>query len=107
MSRTRSSRSAANRMVCGRRFRRRPMAAPMAASTAESTSEANAELVEPPPHPVGRRLEQAGDGAEIFRPDGEDAAVEVLALHLDHAEVARQQVALRGSQLLEPGEGDS
>src|SRR5947199_4466049 len=69
-------------------------------------SEANAELVEATAHRLSRGLEQAGDGPQVLRPNGEHAAIEVLPLHLDHAEIPAQEVALGGRQFLQPSEID-
>src|SRR4051794_11235963 len=89
--RTRSSRTAAGRTGCGRTPR---------TAAERDLSEADAELVETSAHRLGRGLEQAGDGSQVLRPDGEHTAVEVLPLHLDHPEVAAEQIALGGGQLL-------
>src|ERR1700693_5631471 len=58
-----------------------------------SVVEAQAELVEPSSHGVRRHPEQARDGPYVARPDGDQLAVEVLALHLDHAHEPADQVA--------------
>src|SRR5581483_3278508 len=63
-----------------------------------------AEVVQAAAHAVGGHVEQATDGPHVLGADGDHPAVEVLALHLDHAQVAAQQLALGRGDRLQAGE---
>src|SRR3954454_23614415 len=68
--------------------------------------EAETELVQGADRALERRVEDAGDGAEVVAAHGEHAAVEVLALHLDHLQVAHEHLGHVRLQLAQPGEVD-
>ena len=57
-----------------------------------SGGDAKAQLVEATAHGIGRHAEEAGDGPQVLGADGDHATVEVLALDLDHAQEAAQEV---------------
>src|SRR5664280_3401646 len=61
------------------------------------------ELVQSGSHAVGGHAEQAGDGPYILGPDGDHPAVEVLAMHLDHAEELAEQIPLGPAHRVELG----
>src|SRR5207248_8204041 len=71
-----------------------------------SDGETQAQGVEAMDDAVGVGAEEAGDGAQVVAADGEHPAVEVLALHLDHLEVALQHVGLGLGEPLEGREVD-
>src|SRR5579863_5335155 len=84
---------------------RRPAASPPRYA-ARSDGDAQAQLVEAPAHGVRRHTEEAGDGAQVLGADRDHAPVEVLALHLDHAQEATEQVTLGATHRIELGEID-
>ncbi len=94
-SRTRSSRTASSRTGCGCKRRTRRYA-----------RDGDAELVEAAAHDRRRRLEQERQRAQVVAANREAARREVLALDLDHPDVAADQLALFGGQAFEAGEVD-
>ncbi len=50
--------------------------------------------------------EDAGHGPQIIFTNGQDTTVEVLALHLDHSEIAGEHVALWPCQFVQVSEVD-
>ena len=71
-----------------------------------SGGDAQAQLVETAAHGVRCHAEEAGDGPEVLGADGDHPAVEVLALHLDHAEEAAQEVSLGTADRVQLGQVD-
>jgi hypothetical protein len=51
-------------------------------------------------------VEDAGHGAQVLAADGEHPTVVVAALHLDHAQVAAEHLALLPAELLDGTEVD-
>src|SRR5215207_10100232 len=68
--------------------------------------EAEPEAVETGRDLIGMAVEDAGDGALVLTPDRQHAAVVVATLHLDHAQVTGQHLALLPTQLLDRAEVD-
>src|ERR1700674_6107443 len=55
------------------------------------------EFVQAGAHGVRRHTEQAGDGPDVLSPNGDHPTVEVLTVHLNHAEEPAQEVPLRSA----------
>src|SRR6478735_4156811 len=71
-----------------------------------SLSVSETEVVEAIGGRVDTDAEDAGDGAQVVLADGEHPPVEVLALDLDHREVAVEHVGLGAAQVLEATQVD-
>src|SRR4029078_9369154 len=103
-SRRRSSRTAWHRMECGRRRRtRRARQQPYLRS---DRLVSQAELFERGGCGLELDAEERGDRHHVAVADGEHLAVEVLALHLDEAQVGAQQALLLAVHPRQAGQVD-
>jgi len=88
----------------GRHGARRPVATDQSAD--QNSAEAESHLFEAHLGSVFVDIEDAGNGAHVVTADGEHPAVEVLALDLDHSQVAREHLGLVVAHLLQTGQID-